>query len=102
MSVRTCILDGLCQFDKIVFNGFNKLFVLFQIRTLGYSGKHPIFPVGESKAVLVVSNRLTMFDWMTKEQNNFCGHHVSKHSNVSKPVFKYSNTSNFIALCLSL
>ena len=48
-----------------------------QIRTLGYSGQHPIFPAGNNKVVLVVANRLTLFDWLSKDQFNFHGQHVS-------------------------
>ena len=55
---------------------YPKYFVL-QIRTLGYSGQHPIFPAGNNKVVLVVANRLTLFDWMSKDQFNFHGQHVS-------------------------
>ena len=64
-------------FNKNSFMKCIYFFFVFQIRTLGYSGQHPIFPVDRNRAVLVISNRLTLFDWMSKEQYNFQGQHVS-------------------------
>ena len=69
--LRSYILRSFLQ-QKI----YLEYFVL-QIRTLGYSGQHPIFPAGNNKVVLVVANRLTLFDWMSKDQFNFHGQHVS-------------------------
>ena len=67
-------------------------YFVLQIRTLGYSGQHPIFPAGNNKVVLVVANRLTLFDWMSKDQFNFHGQHVSP----IKVIQKYNIYKNWI------
>ena len=52
------------------------IYFILKIRAVGYSGQHPVFPIGDNKVVLVISNRLTIFDWITKIQYNFNGQHV--------------------------
>ena len=54
------------------------MYFILKIRAVGYSGQHPVFPIGENKVVLVISNRLTIFDWITKIQYNFNGQHVGQ------------------------